>query len=277
MDPLQGKVCLVTGATSGIGRAVALGLARQGASVVLLARDETRGQEALGLVQEVARAPAELLLADTSSLASVRRAARDFLAQHRQLHVLINAASVFLFKRQTSPDGFELMFATNHLGPFLLTELLLDALKAGAPSRILTISAPSTVPLDFNDLQSESRFQGGTAFGATKTANLLTAFAWARRLQGTAVTSNAVHPGLVRSGLMRHAPTPVRWLAHLASAPPGRAAPAIVRLASEAEYASATGRFYLRGREISAPPYTRDEAVQDRLWTVSARMAGLSA
>jgi NAD(P)-dependent dehydrogenase (short-subunit alcohol dehydrogenase family) len=275
MGTLDGKTVLVTGATSGIGRAVAVGLARQGASVVLLARDEARGRDALALVQEAARAPSELLLADVSSLASVRRATQDFLDRHRQLHVLVNAASVFLFKRQTSPDGLELMFATNHLGPFLLTWLLLDALKAGAPSRVLTITAPSTVPLDFDDLQGEKKFVSSQAFGASKAANLLFTFALARRLKGSGITANAIHPGLVRSGLMRHAPAPIRWVTYLASAPPERAVAPIVRVATEPEFATESGGFFLRGRAIDPPPYTRDVSVQERLWAASAALAGL--
>jgi NAD(P)-dependent dehydrogenase (short-subunit alcohol dehydrogenase family) len=274
MATMDGKISLVTGATSGIGQAMAARLAQQGATVVLLARDRARGQATLAALSET-RAPHELLVADLSDLGSVREGVRDFLSRHRRLHLLVNSAAVFAFSHQKSPDGLELMFATNHLGPFLLTCLLLDALKAGAPSRVLTVTAPSTVPLDFDDLQNEKTFRASRAFGASKAANLLFTFALARRLKGSGVTANAIHPGLVRSGLMRHAPAPIRWVTYLASALPERAVAPIVRVATEPEFATESGRFFLRGRVIDPPPYTRDEAVQERLWAASAALAGL--
>jgi NAD(P)-dependent dehydrogenase (short-subunit alcohol dehydrogenase family) len=208
-------------------------------------------------------------------MASVRQAASAFRGRHQELHLLVNSASAFLFSRAATSDGLELMFATNHLGPFLLTGLLLGTLKASAPSRILTITAPSTVPLDFDDLQGERTFRAANAFGATKAANLLFTFALARRLKGSGVTANAIHPGLVRSRLMRHAPAPLRWVTSLASAPAGRAVQPILRLATDPEFREASGRFYLRAREISPPPYTLDESVQERLWSVSEALAVL--
>jgi NAD(P)-dependent dehydrogenase (short-subunit alcohol dehydrogenase family) len=272
---MQGKTCLVTGATSGIGQALALSLARQGATVVLLARDPAAGQATLARLNQAGESAHDLIVADVSSMASVRQAADAFHRHHAQLHLLVNSASAFLFSRKTTIDGLELMFATNHLGPFLLTGLLMDTLKASAPSRILTITAPSTVPLDFDDLQGERGFRAANAFGATKAANLLFTFALARRLKGSGVTANAIHPGLVRSRLMRHAPPPLRWMTSLASAPAERAVQPILRLASDPEFGEASGRFYLRAREVSPPPYTLDESIQDRLWSVSEVLAGL--
>jgi NAD(P)-dependent dehydrogenase (short-subunit alcohol dehydrogenase family) len=272
---LHGKTCLVTGATSGIGEAIALGLAGRGASVVALARDEARGRDTLEKMRRAGAVEPELLVADLSEGDSLVRAARSFTSRHRELNLLVHSAAVFLFHRSTSPEGLELMFATNHLGPFRLTHLLLDALKAGAPARVLTITAPSTVRLDFDDLQGEKRFRATNAFGATKAANLLFAFALARRLEGTGVTSSAIHPGLVRSKLMRHAPAPLRWLSYLTSAPPQRAVEPILDVAADPAYAGRTGRFYLRGKEIDPPAYTREQATQDRLWAISEQLAGL--
>jgi NAD(P)-dependent dehydrogenase (short-subunit alcohol dehydrogenase family) len=272
---MQGKTCLVTGATSGIGQALAVGLARQGATVVLLARDPAAGQATVARLNQAGGSVHELIVADLSSMASVRQATTTFRGRHSQLHLLVNSASSFLFTRTTTTDGFELMFATNHLGPFLLTGLLLDTLKTGAPSRILTVTAPSTVPLDFDDLQGERSFRAANAFGATKAANLLFTFALARRLKGSSVTANAIHPGLVRSRLMRHAPAPLRWVAYLTSASAERAVEPILRLASDPQFREASGRFYLRAREISPPPYTLDESVQERLWSVSEALVGL--
>ena len=164
------------------------------------------------------------------------------------------------------------MFATNQVAPFLLTNLLRDRLVASAPARILILTAPSTVQLDFDDLQGEHRFRALTAFGATKAADLLLTFELARRLEGSGVTANAVHPGLVRSSLMRGAPAPLRWATWLASAPAARAAIAIAPLALAPEYARLTGRFFKSGREIEAPPYTRDPDVARRLWEVSVSL-----
>jgi retinol dehydrogenase-14 len=170
----------------------------------------------------------------------------------------------------------ETMFATNQLAPFLLTNLLRDRLVANAPARVLVLSAPSTVKLDFDDLQAERRFRSLTAFGASKAADLLFTFELARRWNGTGVTANAIHPGLARTDLMRQAPAPLRWVTRLVSAPPERVAAAIVRLALSPEYASRTGGFFSKGRELDAPPYTRDPAIARRLWDVSATLTNLS-
>jgi NAD(P)-dependent dehydrogenase (short-subunit alcohol dehydrogenase family) len=173
-------------------------------------------------------------------------------------------------------DGFETMFATNVLGPFLLTSLLLDRLRAAGSARVLVLSAPSTVRLDFDDLQAERRFRSLTAFGATKAADLLFTFELARRLEGTGVTANAVHPGLVRTNLMRQASAPLRWATRLVSASPERAAAAITPLALAPGYASQTGRFFRSGREIEPPPYTRDPDVGRHLWETCASLTTLS-
>jgi len=243
--------------------------------VTALAHSEEHGQAARARIRHAGGPQPELLIADLASGDAIRQAARAFTARHDELHLLVHGAAVFLFRRLTSPEGHELMFATNHLGPFRLTHLLLDTLKTGAPAKVLTITAPSTVPLDFDDLQGEASYRATNAFGATKTANLLFAFALARRLEGTGVTSNAVHPGLVRSNLMRHAPAPLRWLSYLTSAPPERAVGPILDAAAGPAYAGQTGRFYLRGKGIDPPEYTRDQAVQERLWAVSESLAGL--
>jgi NAD(P)-dependent dehydrogenase (short-subunit alcohol dehydrogenase family) len=169
------------------------------------------------------------------------------------------------------------MLATNVLGPFLLTNLLLDRLRAAPSARVLVLSAPSTVKLDFDDLGAERRFRSLTQFGATKAADLLFTFELARRLEGTGVTANAVHPGLVRTNLMRGAPAPLRLATRLVSAAPERAAAAIAPLATSPEYGGRSGRFFKAGREIDPPPYTLDPVVARRLWDTSATLTKLSA
>lgn len=166
---IDGKTCLVTGATSGIGKATAAALAVRGARVVLLARDPSRGKQAVADIRSATGSERiELLIGDLADMASVRQAATELKNRHQHLHVLVNSAALFTSKRQVTAEGLELMFATNYLGPFLLTNLLLDRLQAGAPARILNLTAPSTVKLDLEDLQGERRFRALYAFGATK-------------------------------------------------------------------------------------------------------------
>jgi retinol dehydrogenase-14 len=272
-----GRIALVTGATSGIGRALAGSLAAGGATVGIVARDPVRGEQTrTDIVRATGNERVELYVADLSDLASVRRLATVEAEAHPTLDVLVHCAAVYSSQRTVTDDGFETMFATNVLGPFLLTNLLLDRLRAAGSARILVLSAPSTVRLDFDDLQAERRFRSLTAFGATKAADLVFAFELARRLEGRGVTAHAVHPGLVRTNLMRQAPRPLRWLTRLVSAPPERAAAAIAPLALAPEYATRTGRFFRAGREIEPPPYTRDPDVAKHLWEVCASLTNVS-
>jgi NAD(P)-dependent dehydrogenase (short-subunit alcohol dehydrogenase family) len=272
-----GRSVLVTGSTSGIGRALAEALATAGATVGIVARDAARGQVVRKEIGAATGNPAiHPFVADLSSQADVRRLAPEVAGTLPRLDVLVHCAGVFIRRRTLTADGLETMFATNQLAPFLLTNLLLERLTASAPARVLILSAPSTVKLDFNDLQGERRFRALTAFGASKAADLLFTFELARRLEGTGVTANAVHPGLVRTSLMRQAPAPLRWATWLVSAPPTRAAAAIAPLALSPEYATATGRFFKGGREIEAPPYTQDVDVARRLWDVSTTLTKLT-
>ena len=269
------RTAIVTGATSGIGRALAQALATAGLTVGVVARDADRGEEARSAISAASgNERVELLIGDLSDLSSVRRLAETLAGAHKAIDILVHCAGVYTRRRALTADGLETMFATNHGGPFLLTNLILDQLRAG-PARILVLSAPSTVRLDFDDLQSERRFRSLSAFGASKAADLLFTFELARRLEGTRVTANAIHPGLVRTNLMRDAPAPLRWATWVVSRSPARAAEAIVPLALAPEYEGLTGRFYHAGREIDAPPYTRDPEVARRLWDVTAALTGL--
>jgi NAD(P)-dependent dehydrogenase (short-subunit alcohol dehydrogenase family) len=195
---------------------------------------------------------------------------------HSTLDVLVHCAAIYTPRRRATADGFETMLATNLLGPFLLTNLLLDQIRAARSARILVLSAPSTVRLDFDDLQAERRFRSLTAFGATKAADLVFTFELARRLEGTRATTNAVHPGLVRSNLMRGAPAPLRWATWLVSRSPARAVESIVPLALAPEFDGLSGRFFHRAREIEPPPYTRDPEIGRRLWRACAELVGLT-
>jgi NAD(P)-dependent dehydrogenase (short-subunit alcohol dehydrogenase family) len=276
---LSGRTCLITGATAGIGRAAALGLARRGATVLLVARDRGRGEAtAAAITRSTGNEHVHLHLADLSSQAEIRRLAGDVERRAERLDVLINCAAVFTRRRALSADGIEQMFATNHLAPFLLSNLLLDRLRAAAPAGVLTVTAPATTRLDFDDLQGARRFRALHAFGATKMANLLFTFALARRLAGSGVVANAYHPGIVRTNLMREAPPPLRWLTGALNPfarTPEQAAAGLVRLAA-GNAGGISGRLFHDEKPIGVSDYARDQQVQERLWTESARLTGLS-
>jgi NAD(P)-dependent dehydrogenase (short-subunit alcohol dehydrogenase family) len=261
----SGRTALVTGSTSGIGRALADLLVAAGVTVGIVARDASRG-DAVREAMSPGSPPVQTFVADLSVLRDVRRLAAEVTATFPRLDILVHSAAVYLPRRTATADGLETMFATNLLAPFLLTDLLRDQLVASAPARVLILAAPSTVKLDFDDLQGERRFRALNAFGASKAGDLLFTFELARRLAATGVTANAVHPGLVRTGLMRGAPAPLRLAIRLVSAPAERAAAAIVPLALSPEFRGVTGRFFKGGREIEAPRYTRDPDVAHRLW-----------
>src|SRR5713101_671060 len=200
---MTGKVCLITGGNSGIGKATATGLAKLNASVVIVSRDKDKGEATLiEMSAKSGNRNLDAMTADLSSQDSVRELAHDFKGRYKKLHVLINNAGIFLPRRISTVDGLEATFATNHLGHFLLTNLLLDTLKANAPSRIINItsSAHHGTEIDFDDLQAEKKYSGYHAYSQSKLANVLFTYQLAQRLDGTGVTVNCLHPGVVRTG-----------------------------------------------------------------------------
>ena len=272
-----GRTALVTGSTAGIGRALGEALAAAGATVGIVGRNEARVAEVAEAIAERAKnAEVRGFVADLSVQANVRQLASEVTGSLPQLDILVHCAAVYVARWTLTPDGLETMFATNQLAPFLLTNLLRERLMANAPARVLMLAAPATTKLDFEDLQGERRFRSLTAFGASKAAELLLTFELARRWAGSGVTVNAVHPGLARTNLMRQAAAPVRWVSRLASAPPERVAAGIAPLALSPEFAGRTGRFFSKGREVDAPPYTRDSEVARRLWDASTAFTALS-
>ncbi|HLO29114.1 MAG TPA: SDR family NAD(P)-dependent oxidoreductase [Anaerolineales bacterium] len=278
---MDGRVFVVTGATSGIGKRLALDLAKTGETVVIVARDPDRGSMALKEVALNTENPnIDLQLCDLSILSSVRNLAEILKSRYEKIDVLINNAGVYRRKRAVTVEGFEEMFAANHLGPFLLTNLLLEwlqtAAQANGSARILNVTAPSTIELNFDDLQSGRNFNALKAFGATKMANLLFTFALARRLENTRISANAIHPGLARSGLMKESFAPLRFISWLLSNPPAKVTESIVQAATAPEFNNVSGKFLHKGRTIEAPAYAYDREVQERLWDISESLTELS-
>jgi NAD(P)-dependent dehydrogenase (short-subunit alcohol dehydrogenase family) len=271
---MHGKVALVTGATSGIGEATARGLAAVGATVVVVGRNEERGQAAVERIRTSTGAPGlELLLADLSRQDDVRALASQVKDRFDRLDVLINNAGVDVGKRSVTADGLELTFAVNYLAPFLLTNLLLDMLEASAPSRIVNVasSAYRGAQIDFDDLQSERRF-GQSAYNNSKLALVLFTYDLARRLAGTGVTANCVDPGFVRTGLGSTMAPGYRLVGMLmwpfmATAVQG--AKATVFAASSPELTQATGAYLKHQRRLDTGAKTHDLATAERLWQVS--------
>lgn len=274
---MSGEVAIVTGATGALGEAAARGLARLGWSVVLGCRDEARGS--LTGSRIAASAPDSeivVLPLDLSSPKSIRGMVASFGARHNRLDALIHAAAIFSSSRRVTPEGWEMMFATNHLGPYFLTRLLMDKQGRIAPRRVLVVTAPSTTHVAFDDLQGEGRFRALWAFGASKMCNLLFTYALARRIEGTGVTANAFHPGLVKSNLMREAPAAMRFLTNMASRAPDNAASGLVALATSPKYAGISGKFFKGEQEIQSNAYSLVLANQDRLWAISSRLLDIT-
>ena len=277
---MQGKICLVTGATSGMGKETALGLARMGATVVLVARDSNKGKETQReITRQSGNEHIDLLLADLSSQQEVRKLASEFKAKYQQLHVLVNNAGAVFSKRQTTVDGLEMTFALDHLAYFLLTNLLLDTIKASAPARIINISsvAQANGKINFDDLQGEKSygFFGFTAYSQAKLANVMFTYELARRLQGTSVTVNAVGPGGVTTnfGVSNGGffATVTKFLTRSAKTP-ADAAKTAIWLASAPKLQNETGKFYYNEREIHSSKLSHNVATQKRLWEVSEEL-----
>jgi NAD(P)-dependent dehydrogenase (short-subunit alcohol dehydrogenase family) len=278
---MRGKVCLVTGATSGIGLVAARELTRRGARVLVAGRSPARCDAALRLIREQAGgAEAEALLADLSSQEQVRALAGQVRQRHARLDVLVNNAGGIWFRRELTADGLERTFAVNHLAYFLLTHLLLDALKAAGPARIVNVSSAAhrKADLDFADLQGEHGYDGWRQYCRSKLMNLLFTYELARRLAGSAVTVNALHPGWVATGFAgnnglrgRLWQLAARWFGINSE----EGARTITYLAASADVAGASGGYYMRERPAVSSPASHDAAAQQRLWQVSLQLTGL--
>ena len=280
--PMRGRTCLVTGGTSGIGRATVLELARLGATVGVVGRDQSRGAAIVKEISAVSgNADIELFVADLAVQSSVRGLAAQVLDRYPAVHVLVNNAGVSLSARSVTPDGLETTFAVNHLAPFLLTNLLLDVLRRSAPSRVITVTSTAfrQARIRFDDLQGERRFRGIRAYNQSKLANVLFTLELARRLEGSGVTANCVHPGVVRSNLGHDSPLfrTITGVMGRFLATPEEGARTSVHVASAPELERVTGRFFRNSAEAPLPAHSQDQAVAAQLWKVSEQLTGLSA
>jgi NAD(P)-dependent dehydrogenase (short-subunit alcohol dehydrogenase family) len=270
------RVFLLTGATSGIGKALAFDLAKTGETVLLTARDQDRRNAVQEeIMTEIQNPNVELLSCDLSSFGAIKNFAAFVKSKYSKIDVLINNAAVLKRERTVSIDGHETMFATNHLGPFLLSHLLLDLLRVSGSARILNITAPSSTKPNFEDLDSRDSFNYLNVFGATKMMNLLFTFELARRLEGTGITANAIHPGLARSNLMKESNLFLRAMLQLISTSPQRAADHIARVALLPAFEKINGKFLHKGRQMKAPAYAYDREAQKKLWDISLELTGL--
>lgn len=282
MGSMSGKTCLVTGATSGIGKETALQLAMLGAAVTIVARDAARGAAAAASIrQRVPGAQVEIMTADLSSLAQVRLLAESVQARCTRLDVLVNNAGVISMHRQLTAEGLEITFATNHLGPFLLTNLLRGLLERSAPARVVTVASAAhrqvrTVPWD--DLARGGQPPQGQAYAVSKLLNVLFTTELARRLANTGVTANCLHPGFVRTALGRDVTglpgAAVRLALHLRPGPE-TGAKTSVYVASSPDVASISGGYFVKSKLSQPSPLAQDPQAAARLWKLSTELADL--
>ena len=277
---MRGQTVLLTGATSGIGKETARALAKAGATLVLGARDRALANALqVELKNATGNSQISVLLGDLSSLASVRAMAAQFLKKHQRLHVLINNAGLVMSKRELTEDGLERSFATNHLGPFLLTMLLLDTLKASAPARIINVASAAHTRgrMHWDDLQFSEGFSGLRSYSQSKLCNVLFTNALSRQLAGTAVTVNALHPGVVRSGFASNTSGWLHWgwrLLRPFMIDSAKGSRTTVHLASSPVVDGVTGKYFAREREKLPSRAARSEQDADRLFAESLRLVG---
>src|SRR2546422_3656791 len=278
---MAGRVCMVTGANSGIGKATAMGLAEMGATVILVCRSKEKGEAALSEIREKSgNNSLALMLADMSSMRSVRQLASEFRSKYDRLHVLVNNAGLFMFTPTTSGDRLENTFEVDSLSHFHLTGLLIDLLKASAPSRLVEVSSVAHYNghIDFDDLQGEKGYGGWKAYSQAKLAQVLFTYELARRLKGTGVTANCLHPGAVATNIWSKPLGRAGFIAkitRLFMMGPEGGAETPIYLASSPDVEGVSGKYFTKKKEKESSKESSDEQVARRLWRVSEELTGL--
>jgi len=280
---MKGKVCLVTGATGGIGKSTSLELSQKGATVVLVGRDEQKCIQTCKDIRTDSKNPdVDYLVADLSSQNEIRRMVSDFRKQYGRLDVLVNNVGAAYLKRQVSVDGIEKTFALNHLSYFMITNLLLDMLISIAPARIVNVSSGSHFgkSLDFNNLQLSVGYNTPKAYGRTKLANILFTYELDRRLRGTGVTVNAINPSRVATNIWQNGGRIIgpliSWLMSRNAQTPEVGAQGVIFLASSPEVEGVSGKYFRKKVEMESDPITYDQEIAKRLWKVSENISGLN-
>jgi len=277
---MKGKICMITGANSGIGKATAIGLAHLGATLVLVCRDQTRAEKAIAEIKEkTGNESIDLIIADLSSQKGIHDLVSEFKNRYDKLHVLINNAGVNLSKRILTEDGIETTFAVNYLAYFMLCNLLLDRLKNSTPARIINVaSSMQAKSVDFDDLNGEKHYGQLKAYAQSKLAVVLFSYEFARRIKGTGVSVNCLHPGYVKTNMIRNFRSFVKYFYHLIGLfmkSPKRGAKTSVYLASTPEIDGATGIYFKRRKEAKSVKISYDETVAKELWDVSVKLTNV--
>jgi NAD(P)-dependent dehydrogenase (short-subunit alcohol dehydrogenase family) len=279
---VEGKVCVVTGGNSGIGLHTAIGLARQGARTVIVSRSRDKGLAAVEQIREAAGVEqVDLVVGDLGSRAQIRALAEELLERYPAIHVLVNNAGLWMTERVINPDGLETTFAVNHLGPFLLTNLLLERLVASAPARIVNVSSEGHRQgrLALDDLAAERGYGKIKAYCDSKLCNVLFTAELARRLEGTGVTANSLHPGVVNTNLGSNSKGVIRWVfdyvGPLFFTTPAKGARTSIHVATDPALDGVSGRYFRSSRQVKPSRAARVEADARRLWEVSAELCEL--
>jgi retinol dehydrogenase 14 len=278
---MGGTTVLITGGTSGIGKATAVAMAAMGANVVVVGRNQERGGAAVEEIKAQSHNESvELMLADLSVQAEVRRLAEEFLERYDRLDVLVNNAGLVQSKRTETPDGIETTLAINHLAPFLLTNLLLGCLEQSAPSRVITVSSEAQRwgTMDFEDMQSRRKYRGFPVYGMTKLANIMFTYELAERLDGTGVMANCLHPGSVGTNFGQNNRGAMALFFRTFKPfmrSPEQGADTLIWLASSPEVDGVSGKYFSDRKEIEAKKVAYDPAARRRLWEISEDLTGL--
>jgi NAD(P)-dependent dehydrogenase (short-subunit alcohol dehydrogenase family) len=271
---MKGKICLITGANSGIGKATAMGLAKIGATIVMVCRNKNRGEKALeDIKNEVENGTVGLMLADLSTQKAIHQLVKDFKERYQSLHILINNAGVNLSKRVLTEDGIETTFAVNYLAPYLLSNLLLDLLQASSPARIVNVaSSVQAKTINFENLNGEKHYRQLNAYAQSKLAVILFTYEFARRIKGTGVTVNCLHPGYVKTNMIKNFRKFVKYfypMIGLFMKSPKKGAKTSIYLASSSEVEGISGKYFKKKKEVEPVKASHDEELAKRLWDVS--------
>ncbi|MFX0155729.1 MAG: SDR family oxidoreductase [Candidatus Hodarchaeota archaeon] len=281
LNSMQGKFCLITGANSGIGKATAIGLAKLNAHIVMLCRDKTRGEEAKSeIITESGNESIDLLLADLASQQSIRQFVAELQMKYDKLHILINNAGVNPSKRYETVDGLEKTFAINTLAPFLLTNLLLPTIKNSIPARIINVaSAVQSKSINFENLQFNKHFRSWKTYSQSKTALIIITYEFARRLNGSGVTVNCLHPGGVKTNIIQDYKGIIKFFTKIIfsfAKSPEEGAKTSIYLASSPKVEKVSGKYFIDKKEAKSKDVTYNKSIAERLWNICAELTNFA-